>query len=209
MCYHVLWYVYDTPGADLRGFAEVLERMAQPSIVVNDNVRTAPSLAVLLRNYQPELDIRAHLRRLCSECFVKPALTDRARRAGPDDVEPLARFYAQAPKDVRRGPDSIRRSIGGGRRTFLVEVNGEVVAAALTTAELPTLAMIGGLHASPGARAQDHLTCALSELVLSLFEEGKQACVVTRDPMIEAICDWLGFEDMGPWRIVHLRRREV
>ncbi|MEW6233027.1 MAG: hypothetical protein AB1566_12045, partial [Chloroflexota bacterium] len=171
MRYHVLWYIYDGPGADLGAFAEVIESKAQPGIIVNDNVRTAPSLVPLLKNYRVELDLAARLRQLHIEHFVELAqchcerseaisssldgdcfVAWAPRKATLEDVERLAQFYAQAPEDVRRGPDSIRRSIGEGRRTFLVEINGEIVASALTTAELPDLAMIGGLHMRPTSR---------------------------------------------------------
>jgi len=136
-----------------------------------------------------------------------PTVAYPARQAALEDVERLAQFYAQAPEDVRRGPDSIRRSIAGGRRTFMVEANGEIVASALTTAELPDMAMIGGLHTPSHLRDREYLIWAMAELVRSLLSEDKRACVVTRDPLIDAICDQLGFDDAGPWHIVHLRRK--
>jgi predicted GNAT family acetyltransferase len=209
MRYRVLWYIYDKPRTDLRAFAGVIELKAQPSIIVNDNVRTAPSLVPLLKNYWVELDLAARLRRLHIEHFVELAQYHSVRRATLEDVERLAQFYAQAPEDVHRGPDSIRRSIGEGRRTFLVEINGEIVASALTTAELPTLAMIGGLHIPPQLRDREYLMSAMAALVRSLLDEGKRACVVVRDPLVAATCDQLGFDDVGPWRIVHMRRCEV
>lgn len=208
MRYHVLWYIYDTPGTDLNAFARVIESKMQPRIIVNDNVRTTPGLVPLLKDYRVELDMQARLRKLTRQHFIEPTTGYSVRRATLDDVERLAEFYAQAPKDVRRGPDSIRRSVSGQRRTFLIEVDGEVEASALTTAELPDLAMIGGLHTSMGSHRQEYLLSVMAGLIRSLLDESKQVCVVTRDPLIDAACDQLGFEDKGSWHIVYMRHHK-
>ena len=208
MRYHVLWYVHDGPGADLAAFAQTIEAQAQPHIVVNDNLRTAESLVPLLERYQVVLDLPGRLRRLRPERFVAPPALLEARRATLDDAERLIEFYAQAPDDVRRGPDSVRRSLGGGRRTYIAEANGELAACALTMAELPTVAMMGGVHAPAPYREGQWLASVLSALARSLLAEGRRACLVTRDPLLDEICDRLGFDDLGPWRMVHLELGE-
>lgn len=205
--YHVLWYACALPGADLHALAQVIERKAQPAIILNDNVGEGAGLAPLLANYRVELDLSGSLRRLTPADFRPAQAPCPARRASPEDVEPLARFYEQAPEDVRRGPDSLRRSMAGGRRTFLVERDGQILACALTTAEIPGLGMAGGLYAPDPLEGPACLAAALSALARSLFEEQKRVCAVTRHPAIEAVCERLGFERIGPWRILHMARK--
>ena len=222
MRYHALWYIHGEADADLSAMAQLIEIRGQPRIVLNGSPRKIEALASLLAGYRVELRLPARLRtrraghrppprgveRLGAPAVGAPSLgTPSVRQATLDDVERLAVFYAGAPEDVRRGADSLRRSVAGGRRTFLVEDQGEVMACALTTAELPNLAMVGGLHAAAIDRAGENLLLALGALVQSLEAEGKDACVVTRDPRIDDVCDQLSFSDTGPWLILHLQRR--
>ncbi len=217
MRYHALWYVHGEDDADLSAMAQLIEIRGRPRIVLNDSPRTIEALASLLDGYRVELRLPARLRtrraghspppRGAEKLGAPPLGTPSVRRATLDDVERLAAFYAAAPEDVRRGADSLSRSVVGGRRTFLAEDQGEVVACALTTAELPNLAMVGGLHATARDRGGENLLPALGALVQSLAAEGKDACVVTRDPRIDDVCDQLSFSDTGPWLILHLQRR--
>ncbi len=209
MRYHTLWYVSDSAATDLDAFAQIIESKAQPRIVVNDNVRYGDTgLTSLLSNYQIELDLSARLRSLESDGLSLQEIPRSVRRATLEDVHDLARFYAEAPPDVRRGADSVRRSVTGERRTFVIEGDAGIAASALTTAELPTLAVIGGLHATPGPHAAKHLLWVTKAIVRSLLGEGKKVCIVTRDRLIDRVCDELGFEDLGPWRIVHMARKD-
>lgn len=206
MRYHILWYIYCRPGISMEAFASIIESKAQPSIIVNDNGRNGSSLVTALKNYRIKQIFPGRLRRLSAKSMDKPESAYLTRRATSDDIERLARFYAQAAEDVRRGPESVRRSIGAGRRTFLVEVNGEIVASVLTTAELPGIAMIGGIYAPLRFNDQEYLVSALSEITISLIRENKKVCVVTRDPKVDAICESLRFEIIGLWRMVHMER---
>ncbi|MEW6524397.1 MAG: hypothetical protein AB1445_12690 [Bacillota bacterium] len=89
---------------------------------------------------------------------------------------------------------------------MVAEENGTITACALTTAELPGVAMLGGLYATSASRQA--LTPVIAGLIQSLAEDGKVACVVTRDHPIDEICDGLGFEDLGAWLTVHLASSE-
>lgn len=206
MRYHVLWYVHDGPGTDLGILAQAVESQRQRSIIVNDNVRAGRSLVAQLGGYRVVLDLVGRLHRLPRERLVPHTAWHQARQATLDDAERLVEFYARAPEDVRRGPDSVRRSLSGGRRTFVVEVSAEISAAALTTAELPTVAMIGGWHAVSQPGDEERLASVLTGLAQALLAEGKQACLVARDRRLDAICERMGFDDLGPWRTVHLSR---
>ncbi len=188
-------------------------------MVLSDNVRTPPGLTARLSGYRVETDSAERLRRLRPGGFRDPkdgggpggagpddGAAARARPGTEDDIDRLTRFYERAPDGIRRGRDSVRRSIGGGRRTHFIEHDGEVAAAALTTAELPGLAMVGGVYALPTA-GRTALTHALWAITQALLAESKVVCTVTHDPAVDALCDRLGFEVLGPWRTVHLVRR--
>lgn len=224
MRYHVLWYVHAEPGADLQALAGIIRDQGQPRVVLNEGDVESPQLAPLLADYKVDLHLPAHLRCLpaaqaSTAAAITPSSARRsgnggfaARRATLDDVDTLATFYAAAPLDVRRGPDNLRRSVTGDRRTYLAEATGpgegvstrEVVACALTTAELPGAAMVGGLFAAPEPLREAHLALALQVLVDSLVATAKDACIVSRDPWIDAVLDRLGFETLGPWWMMHM-----
>lgn len=218
MRYHVLWYVHVGPGADLRALAGVIETQGQPNIVLNEGGVEALQLGPLLAKHRLDLELSGRLRRLRAGDAVaagadnsrrpRPEPTARydllARRATQEDVDRLAAFYADAPEDVRRGRASLRRSVEGGRRTFLAEKGNAITACALTTAELPSVAMVGGLFAVPEGEREEHLGLALRGLVGSLGAEGKDACVVSRDAWIDAALDGLGFDVLGPWWMLHM-----
>lgn len=211
MRYNTLWYFHDEEGVDLAAFARVIEDFRHPRLVVNENSRRGRLLHPLLQGYSPVLHLPGRLRLLPADrsAELPPVAVEnaRVRLAGVGDVDRLSDFYAGAPADVRRGPDSVRRSIGGGRRTYLVEDGqGASTAAALTTAELAHLAMAGGLHASAEGARLGHLTAALGVLASALAAEGKDTCIVVRDPQVAEVCDKLGFLDAGPWDMVHLTR---
>lgn len=215
MRYHVLWYGHAGPGADMQGLAKTIGDQGQPHFVLNEGGVEAPQLAPLLTGYQVDLRLPGRLRRRRAAQALAADGVGRgldahwpgnvaARRATLGDVDRLAAFYTKAPEDVRRGPDSLRRSITGGRQTYLAEAAGEVVACAVTTAGLPAVAMVGGLFAVPEREREANLGCALQALVGSLAAAGKDACVVTRDPWIDGVLDRLGFETLGPWWMLHM-----
>lgn len=204
MRYHVLWYVHVGPGADLRALAGVIETQGQPNIVLNEGGVEALQLGPLLAKHRLDLELSGRLRRLRAGDAVA-AGADNSRRPRP---EPTARYDLLARRatqeDVRRGRASLRRSVEGGRRTFLAEKGNAITACALTTAELPSVAMVGGLFAVPEGEREEHLGLALRGLVGSLGAEGKDACVVSRDAWIDAALDGLGFDVLGPWWMLHM-----
>lgn len=206
MRYHVLWYWHAETHEQISQFACVIDRQRQPKIILNGGPETVSELEALLLNYETQMSLPARLRRLHATDVIRvdlEGLPNTGRRATLDDVESLVRFYASAPEDVRRGSESLRRSVTGGRRMFVVEQGGQLTASALTTAELPHVAMIGGLHAADAG----HLFAAVQGLLTSLQTEGKNASVVTRDAVINEVLDALGFKDISSWHILHMDRR--
>ncbi|HYF92870.1 MAG TPA: hypothetical protein VD969_11555 [Symbiobacteriaceae bacterium] len=206
MRYGTLWYLDAPPGADLLELAGLISRVGQERLVLNGPPETISVLAPLIAEYAAELRLPARLRILRENA----ALTRRTgspavRRATLDDVPALAELYAAAPQDVRRGADSLRRSVAGARRAYLAERGRAVTACALTTAELPGLALAGGLHGE-GRMWDADLTAALGALCESLQQDGKTVTAVTRDLWTDRICDALGFADAAPWLIIHMKR---
>lgn len=203
-----LWYIHVEPNAnsDLPGLASLLRRSGQERMVLNGLPRVVSELHSCLPGYEAELRMPGRLR-----CLRGPALLPErsglptVRRATLDDLPALDAFYAAAPQDVRRDPECLRRSVAGGRRTFVAERGRAVTACALTTAELPDLALADGLHGE-GRMWDADLTAVLGALCTSLQADGKGVCAVTRDLWIDRICDSLGFVDLSPWLIIHARR---
>lgn len=204
--YGNLWYVHAEPGADLPALAGIISRTAQERAVLNG----PPDLIATMAEHVAEFAVEQRLPSRLRVLRQPVTLPERGglpvvRQATLDDVPDLAAFYASAPADLQRGADSLRRSVTGGRRTFLALRGRAVTACALTTAELPDLALAGGLHGE-GRMWDADLTAALGALCAALQAEGKAVCTVTRTLWVDHICDALGFADLAPWLILHLKR---
>ncbi len=203
MRYNQLWYICDTPKTDLALFGEVVIAQNQRTFIVNDNLLCDRSLIPYLKGYKTKMDLRGQLVQLDNNQF-EHELNSNVRMADLNDVEKLIEFYQKSPQDVRRGADSIKRSITDGRRTFILEVENEIVACALTTAELHDKVMIGGIHALNQSKNKEYIQSVLTGIIHSVVRDDKIPYIVVRDRIIHTVCSELGFKEMGKWRMVHM-----
>ncbi|MBS4172341.1 GNAT family N-acetyltransferase [Bacillus sp. FJAT-49736] len=87
----------------------------------------------------------------------------------------------------------------GTARTYFMEVNGEMVASASTTAENSLSAMIVGVCTAVGHRKKGYASVVMEKLMEDIFTEGKTLCLFYDNPEAGRIYKRLGFKDIGMW----------
>jgi predicted GNAT family acetyltransferase len=201
MRYRAFWNVYDAGGADLKGFAWLMDRRGDVQ-ALHGHDKLIARLARLLRDYEVKEKRRLHFCRLSE---LKPALTSShsVRRATLADLPALVAFYSDA-EEMSRDEQSVRRCLEQGR-IFVTTAEGRIVSAALTNTETQNLAIIGGVYTPPNSRYQGYASACMFAICQDLVADGREACLCYDDPVAEGIYRRLGFEKIGYWRMLLLR----
>ena len=202
------WVVYGTAQADWAGLARIVDEHPVPARRLQDNPRGIDSFLPYLHRYRPCYAREEELMRLEGESFrpVPPPQGIRVRRATLDDLPALVAFYADA-EEMTRSPAAVEHPLRD-RRIWLAERGGAILATALTNAELPEMAMIGGVYTRPAARGQGLSKAVCSALCAELLREGRQPVLYWGNPAAGAVYHRLGFRPIGTWRSVRLEARE-
>lgn len=199
MSFHKLWYFAVTESCDYNSLANTIQAQKQPEIVINDSQRIYENIIIYMKNYQTTLNLPGELYQCKKKIYDIDSST--IKKATKEDTALLVEFYKNTPQDVRRGKESIERSIGNGRRTFIDIHDKKVIACALTTGERTDSAMIGGIHSGD---APNHLNGVITGIANDLIQDGKTPYIVVRDSEIQKKCLELGFTPLGQWHTVHL-----
>ncbi|MDY0278154.1 MAG: hypothetical protein RBQ97_08715 [Acholeplasma sp.] len=175
-----------------------LKSLGKESIILNNTLDL--SVEEYFNNYQIEYHKKGYL--FMYQGSKENIDYNNVKQATLDDVDALVEFYESAPLDVKRGKDSIARSLSNNRRTFIYKENGDIFASILTTGETLDTAMIGGVH----YLNDEVLNCVLRVIVNELQMLGKKVYVVLRDSTMIRVFKETGFTKLKPWSIVGLRR---
>ena len=132
-------------------------------------------------------------------------MPEAAGRATEADVPVLLALYTDA-GEMSRDEASVRRALKHGR-IFVAEEGGVLVSAALTNAETPEMAMIGGVFTPPDRRNRGYATACMDALCRELLCDGIQPCLFYDNPQAGSIYRRLGFREIGTWRLARLRPR--
>ncbi|MCX6046543.1 MAG: GNAT family N-acetyltransferase [Chloroflexi bacterium] len=198
------WSVYGKPNADWQGLGQVLDTHLAGAVRLQDNPGGIASFLPYLHCYRGEQIKIEELMNLPEENFrpVTPPIDVTVRRATMDDLPALTKFYAVA-QEMARPPAAIIRPLQDSR-LWLAEKAGNVLATALTNAEIRQMAMIGGVFTAPSARGRGLSQAVCSALCRELFAEGKQPALYWANPTAGAVYRKLGFCPIGHWRSVWL-----
>jgi predicted GNAT family acetyltransferase len=108
--------------------------------------------------------------------------------------------------DMARTPAGVERPLRD-RRVWLALRDGEVVAAALTNAEIEGMGMIGGVYTTPAWRGHGLSQAVCSGLCAELIANGRTPLLYWHNPMAGYVYTKLGFRQIGTWRSVRLAAR--
>ena len=130
------------------------------------------------------------------------------RRGEPADVDALARLYFGVTGFEGMSYHQVRVSMMNRvthLRTYLATLDGEVVAAASTSAETPEAAMIGGVWTAPQARGRGLSTAVVAALCTALRRERRQPYLfyLTENAPAARVYAKLGFRIIGGWRVLY------
>jgi RimJ/RimL family protein N-acetyltransferase len=132
----------------------------------------------------------------------------RVRRGVPRDVDALARLYFNTNGFEDMTYPQVRNTMMSRvshLRTYLAEAQGRVLAAASTSAESYSAAMIGGVWTAPVARGQGLSTAVVSALCADLLSERLRPhlfYLIDNAPAARVYAK-LGFRLSGGWRVVY------
>ncbi len=202
MRYKRNWHFYDGGGADLWAFAKAVDAYPEDSTI---NGRASLVTSIVERLEQCAI-VSDHHSTYCAlpRDAVLPPSRHAIRRATASDVPALVAHYDTA-GEMRRDAGSIRMCVDHNR-VFLAEIEGQIVSAVLTNVETNTMAMVGGVFTPVPLRNRGYASAAMTALCASLLEDGRQPCLFYDDPAAGTIYRRLGFEEIGPWRMVLLGR---
>lgn len=205
MRYRSNWVFYDAGSADLDAWAQLVD--AYPTDVnINGRNTLVDAIVDRLARFEVKADHQSYYCALPRDA-VPPDPAHLTRRANEQDLPALADLYAQA-GDMRRDLAAIRRCLDHNR-IWVALVDAQIVSAALTNVEAAGLAMIGGVFTPEPLRNRGYASAAMSALCTDLLADGFQPCLFYDNPAAGAIYRRLGFEDIGPWRYVQMRRNSV
>ncbi|WP_339264475.1 GNAT family N-acetyltransferase [Geobacillus sp. FSL K6-3411] len=124
------------------------------------------------------------------------------KKAGLADVDRIVDLRRRIPEFDTR-PTARAMLVKGmetnSARTYYIEQDGKMVAAASTTAENSLSAMIVGVCTDPEHRGKGYASAIVAKLVYDLLAEGKMPCLFYDNPDAGRIYHRLGFRDIGLW----------
>lgn len=203
MRYRRNWTLYDAGGADFALMAATLDAHPAGARALTGEYDLTGRLLQRVRAYQAREDLRSHFAVLDAVADLEGV--GPARRATEADLPALLTLYAQS-DSMARDEASVRRVLKHGR-IFVAEEEGVLVSAALTNAETPDMAMIGGVFTPPDRRNRGYATACMDALCRDLLRDGIQPCLFYDNPKAGSIYRRLGFREIGMWRLARLRPR--
>lgn len=202
------WTIYGETDTDWAGLGKVVDSHPAGATRLQDNPGGIDSFLPALTCYQGQQIKREELMVLEPRAFcpvtAPPGVT--VRRGVMADLPALVELYADA-GDMARTSAGVARPLQD-TRLWLAEQEGKILSAALTNAEIPQMAMIGGVFTLPAARGCGLSQAVCSALCAELITQGKQPALYWINPTAGAVYRKLGFQPIGYWRAVWLERVE-
>ncbi len=198
------WTVYGEAAADWAGLGATLDNHAVRAERLQDNPGGVPSFMPYIQRYHAVHEETEEVMVMDVANFQPLAAPDNVtiRRGRLTDLPKLTPFYANA-EQMTRSAAAIERPLRD-TRLWLAAADGELLSSALTNAETPTLAMIGGVYTPPAARGRGLSQAVCSALCADLIADGKQPILYWGNPAAGAVYRKLGFQPCGKWRSVWL-----
>jgi uncharacterized protein len=162
---------------------------------------------------QREDHIFAELPRRAFHGDVPVATGALMRRAGNGDIQALTALYTGAEGFEGMTAEQVARTMRGrvlNLRTYLALVGEQAVAAASTSAETRTAAMVGGVWTAPEWRNRGLSTAVVAALSGELLAEQRLPYLFYRVDNAPAahVYARIGYRPIGRWMVVYFDRRD-
>lgn len=194
--------VSDDYNAEL--FSRIIQNCRDKN-VVSGELSAVKSLALKLKFKKHKEMFFARLTALSADALSTDIVTSPSPFvciASVDAAEEICalRETIQEFSDVKMSVEGIRENIESGfARTFYIRMDGRIVAAASTTAENSSSAMVVAVMTHPDYRNRGLATLCVHKLCETLLFEGRTLCLFYDNPKAGSIYQHLGFEDIGKW----------
>lgn len=198
------WVIFGLPAADWAALGTVVDHHPVQAERLQDNPGGIESFLPYVHRYQSQrLDV-AELMAMHPQDFrpIPPPTGITIQRATVDDFDALVAYYAQA-EEMARSPAAVLRPLRD-RRIWTARRDGEIVATALTNAELEKMAMIGGVYTLTEQRGRGLSQAVCSALCAELLDLGKEPVLYWENSIAGAVYRKLGFHPIGKWRSARL-----
>jgi predicted GNAT family acetyltransferase len=204
--------LYAPPGADVGALATVAANhgidftMGRPDLV-EAMIAANPQLAIARREDHVLAELTLANRRTAQ---AEPR-GGVARRARATDIEALAQLYTGAAGFEGMTREQIRGVMHGrvrSLRTYVVEMDGRLVAAASTNAETHAAAMVGGVWTAPAWRGRGFstaVTAAISDSLLASQRVPYLFYLIDNAPAARVYAK-VGYRPIGHWTVVYFDR---
>ncbi|WP_445614177.1 GNAT family N-acetyltransferase [Geobacillus sp. YF-1] len=196
-------YILYAPGDfDADGFARLIRETAGPSLSIQLSGKEE-----VARQFEGRLPLGTKRTLYFCECRTDEYARQEngafaVKKAGLADVDRILDLRGRIAEFETR-PSSRDMLVKGmetnSARTYYIEQDGKMVAAASTTAENSLSAMIVGVCTDPEHRGKGYASAIVAKLVCDLFAEGKMPCLFYDNPAAGRIYHRLGFRDIGLW----------
>lgn len=130
----------------------------------------------------------------------------RVRKASIDDVPRIVSLQSQVPEfDMREGrAKSLKKNMEKGvSRSYVGELEEEIISVAMSTAENSISAMIVGVCTLENHKKKGYATACMFQLCKEMLSEGKHLCLFYDNPEAGIIYKRLGFNDIGTWTMTN------
>ncbi|MEI5908804.1 GNAT family N-acetyltransferase [Bacillus spongiae] len=192
---------YASEMFDVKGFSNIINK---------DQYWTMLSgLKRITSMFQPFLNRKLIKKRelFYAKCYTADKLIlqdmESVKKANVDHIEEIVDLYDQIPEfESTEGVERKRRNmVEGVSRTYFIERDGKMIAAASTAAENTLSAMVVGVCTLPAYQKQGYATRCISKLTADVLAEGKELCLFYDNPDAGKIYKRLGFEEIDEWVI--------
>lgn len=188
------WMLWHAGFADWTGLARTVLADGRPFYFSGEATVLAPLQEILV-------GARTHDHEQMALCALEeappPLKVGEVRRANAGDLGALARFFAGA-GEMRRSSVDLADTLCL-RRVYAVWRHGHVVSAAVTNAEAPRIAVIGGVYTAPAYRRKGLSTACVGALAGELLAEGRTPWLYYRNESAGRVYRHLGFRMRGEW----------
>lgn len=202
--YKQFFVVYADGEYDKKGFAEVIKSFENTEVISGKE-----DIILGLKEYLPYKEVKgqffSEMKKL--EERVPEKEQEILKKLKGEDAEKLfdlVETIEEFNMSTSTVEDTRSRIESEAGRSYGVEIDGELVAVASTTAENSMSAMVVGVCTREGYRKKGYASKCVSMICEELLSEGKSLCLFYDNPKAGSIYKRLGFKEIGRWMMMKL-----
>lgn len=198
--YYHSYIPYGKEEFDLNGFIEILKK--DPDFKLSGIEKIVGKFEEAMEENLGKKQVTYFCECTKGQFYGESANLSSVKKAGINDIDRILKLREGIQEFVPNphAKEMMAKAMEIGKaRTYFIDVEGEMVASASTTAENSFSAMIVGVCTSVEHRKQGYASRVMEKLMADVLEEGKTLCLFYDNPEAGRIYKRLGFKDIGKW----------